>query len=313
MSTQTLRSILGASSPASLIAHRTALLAIDFQNEYFTGSLPIPNGNAALQHARALVECADRHGWRVVHVQHVAPAGSPLFAADSQDVDILERVDAAAQAMAGEHQQAAGMLRVSAPLAIGTLELADWLPAFQKRYPDIQLELSCSDQFVDLIAGGLRRCFAHQRPIGRHHTGCKDVGRIGRRPGRFARLSGSPRTPRLSRATRPARVADFYRCSRSGGMGATPEQGASTHVVPRSRLRTDAITALYAAVMAGAGIAAFTRQTVHTALQSSHLVQILPGYTLGNRHYYALYPQTRYVAPKVRAFVDHMAEHYRAR
>jgi DNA-binding transcriptional LysR family regulator len=37
----------------------------------------------------------------------------------------------------------------------------------------------------------------------------------------------------------------------------------------------------------------------------------LPEHTLGSRHYYALYPQTRHVRPKVRAFVDHMAEHYR--
>lgn len=88
MSSRTLRSILGAYSPASLPAHATALLLIDFQNEYFTGSLPIPDGAAALQNARRLVECADRHGWRVVHVQHVAPAGSPLFAADSRQADI---------------------------------------------------------------------------------------------------------------------------------------------------------------------------------------------------------------------------------
>ncbi|MFM0259693.1 cysteine hydrolase family protein [Paraburkholderia sediminicola] len=88
MSSPTLRSILGARSPASLPARTTALLLIDFQNEYFTGSLPIPDGATALQNARQLVECADRHGWRVVHVQHVAPVGSPLFAAGGRQVEI---------------------------------------------------------------------------------------------------------------------------------------------------------------------------------------------------------------------------------
>jgi len=38
----------------------------------------------------------------------------------------------------------------------------------------------------------------------------------------------------------------------------------------------------------------------------------LPSFTLAQRHYYALYPQTRHLAPKVRVFVDFMAEHYRA-
>nr|WKF58759.1 Streptothricin hydrolase [Paraburkholderia busanensis] len=88
MSTQTLRHILGAAAPASLPARATALLVIDFQNEYFTGSLPIPGGTVALQRARALVDHADRHGWRVVHVRHIAPAGSPLFAVDSDNARI---------------------------------------------------------------------------------------------------------------------------------------------------------------------------------------------------------------------------------
>ena len=79
------------------------------------------------------------------------------------------------------------------------------------------------------------------------------------------------------------------------------------------RLTFDAITALYSAALAGAGIAAFTRHTVQTDMARGHLVHLLPGYSLGTRHYYALYPQTRHVAPKVRAFVDHMAEHYRER
>ncbi|MFM0309694.1 hypothetical protein P0D71_18070 [Paraburkholderia sp. RL17-383-BIF-A] len=41
MSNRTLRSIPHAWALASLIASRTALLLIDFQNEYFTGSPPI--------------------------------------------------------------------------------------------------------------------------------------------------------------------------------------------------------------------------------------------------------------------------------
>ena len=88
MSKRTLRSILGAGTPASLPARTTALLVIDFQNEYFTGSLPIPNGIGALQNARALVDYADRHDWKVVHVQHIAPVESPLFAANSRNAEI---------------------------------------------------------------------------------------------------------------------------------------------------------------------------------------------------------------------------------
>ncbi|RKE36703.1 nicotinamidase-related amidase [Paraburkholderia sp. BL23I1N1] len=92
MSKRTLRSILGAGTPPSLPARTTALLVIDFQNEYFTGALPIPNGTSALQNALALVDCADRHGWQVVHVQHIAPEESPLFAASGQNAEICSDI-----------------------------------------------------------------------------------------------------------------------------------------------------------------------------------------------------------------------------
>ncbi len=60
------------------------------------------------------------------------------------------------------------------------------------------------------------------------------------------------------------------------------------------------------------GIAAFTWNTAQPSVACGHLVRVLPNCALGKRIDYALYPQTRHVAPKVRAFVDYMSEHYRA-
>jgi DNA-binding transcriptional LysR family regulator len=237
-------------------------------------------------------------------------AGERYFAAS---VDVIERVDAASQAMAGEHQRVAGRLRVSVPLAIGTLELGDWLPALQKRYPELQLDLSCSDQFVDLVAEGFDVALRISEPLA-------DTSLIARTltvseivlvasPAYLAQ-HGLPRTP--------GQLARHELLSFSGANAAdqwvlTSGRGAPVHVDLNGRLALDAITALYAAALAGAGIAAFTRHTVQTDLARGQLVQVLPGYSLGARHYYALYPQTRYVAPTVRAFVDHMVEHYRER
>lgn len=79
----TIRTIAGATAPQSLDPARTALLVIDFQNEYFTGRMPIPDGETALSNARRLIDRADRDGIHVYHVQHVAPAVSPVFAEDS--------------------------------------------------------------------------------------------------------------------------------------------------------------------------------------------------------------------------------------
>lgn len=88
----TIRHMAGAPVATSLDAAKTAVLVIDFQNEYFdataapgfaSGRMVIPDGVAALRQAKRVVEFADAHGIRVIHVQHVLPAGAPLFAQGS--------------------------------------------------------------------------------------------------------------------------------------------------------------------------------------------------------------------------------------
>ena len=79
----TMRAISGATAPTALDARATALVVIDFQKEYFDGGrLRIPDGDAALAQAKQLVRFADTHEMPVFHVQHLNPAGSPLFAQD---------------------------------------------------------------------------------------------------------------------------------------------------------------------------------------------------------------------------------------
>ncbi|KTC20249.1 cysteine hydrolase [Pseudomonas marginalis ICMP 9505] len=83
----TLRAILGAKPTDRLDPKTTALVVIDFQNEYFTGRLPIPDGMHALKNTQRLITFADQHNIRVIHVQHIAPDGAALFAKNGKSVD----------------------------------------------------------------------------------------------------------------------------------------------------------------------------------------------------------------------------------
>lgn len=82
----TIRAMSGATPADHLPAGKSALVVIDFQNEYFSGRMPIPDGAAALAKTRELISFADSHKIPVYHVQHVAPAGSPVFAIDGETV-----------------------------------------------------------------------------------------------------------------------------------------------------------------------------------------------------------------------------------
>ncbi len=79
----TIRAIAGAGAPQSIHAGKTALLVIDFQNEYFHGRLPVPDAATALGNTKRLIARADAEGMAVFHVQHITPAGSPVFAEGS--------------------------------------------------------------------------------------------------------------------------------------------------------------------------------------------------------------------------------------
>jgi nicotinamidase-related amidase len=77
----TIRSIAGVAPVSQLRADKTVVLVIDFQNEYFPGGrMVIADGEAALRQTRRLLDFADDNRIRVIHVQHVLPAGAPVFA-----------------------------------------------------------------------------------------------------------------------------------------------------------------------------------------------------------------------------------------
>jgi len=76
----TLRQLLATPAPSSIDRAHTALVLVDFQDEFFRGRLPLDGANAALRHAVDLAGWARRSGVLVVNVRNVATrSGSPLF------------------------------------------------------------------------------------------------------------------------------------------------------------------------------------------------------------------------------------------
>ncbi|MFK0377011.1 LysR family transcriptional regulator [Pandoraea sp. NPDC090278] len=226
-------------------------------------------------------------------------------------IDIIGRVDAMTHAMTDEREQPSGPLRVTVPLAIGTLELPAWLPAFRLRYPDIELTLSCSDQYVDLLAEGFDLALRiSSTPLADSNLQAKLLTAsetvLVASPG-YLSQAGLPRTPDALASHQCLR---FARPNSPDAWTITTPDAQIQRVSLSSAFATDAITALFSAALAGAGIAAFTERTVRAELARGTLVRVLPQCTLGRSHYYALYPQTRHVNPKVRAFIGFMAEHY---
>ncbi|MGY4729106.1 cysteine hydrolase family protein [Burkholderia pyrrocinia] len=84
--TPTIRAMFGAKPIDHLDPKTTALVVIDFQKEYFSGKMPIPNGKQAMENTKRLIKFADDAKMPVFQVQHIAPAGSAVFAIDGDTV-----------------------------------------------------------------------------------------------------------------------------------------------------------------------------------------------------------------------------------
>ena len=227
--------------------------------------------------------------------------------------DILDALDAADRAVAMHQAQPSGSLRINAPMAFGTLELASWLPDFSRQYPHIHIDLVCNDRIVDLIDDGFDVALRLAR-------GLPDSTLVARQlaSSRTVAVASPAYLDRHGHPATPQNLAQHNCLMYSSGdkpaqWSFTDGDGATHKVDVRGSLQANTSVALREAAVGGMGIAGAAAFIVRDALRSGQLVEVLPGYTLRPRILYALYPHSRQLSPKVRVFVDFAVQHYQDR
>jgi DNA-binding transcriptional LysR family regulator len=234
-------------------------------------------------------------------------AGRDYYESTRAVLDLLDDADR----NVGRHQaEPTGILRINAPMAFGTIEVAQWLPGFMAKYPGLQVDLVCNDRMVDLIEDGFDVALRLARDL-------PDSTLVVRRLATSkVLLVASPAYLRTHDA--PATPSDLlqHNClvytaaARANEWTLVGADGTEQAVAVRGTLQANTNVALRAAAVAGVGIANTAAFIVRDELERGSLVELLPGYTLKPRELYALYPQNRHLSPKVRAFVDYAAGVY---
>jgi len=207
-----------------------------------------------------------------------------------------------------------GLLRVNGPTVFGRLHIAPHLPTFLELYPEINIDLTLTDHFVDVIEEGA--------DIVVRIGGLSDSSLFARRlaPNRrilcaspeYLRRHGRPQTP-AELANHTCLVYKLYstmatwhiRCGKSN---------AKEEVQVSGRLAANNSEALHAAVLGGVGIGLLPMWLVGQDLQSGRLERVLPtleaDLTKDETSIHAIYPHKRLLSAKVRAFVDFLVETY---
>lgn len=201
-----------------------------------------------------------------------------------------------------------GVLRVSASVAFGTLHVAPALAVFLPLYPDLRIDLTITDRWVDLAEEGYDVSI---RVTGEPPPGwvARKLAPIRRRlcatPGYFERR-GIPRTPTDLIAHN---CLDYTRSGDQGRWRFIGPEGEEISVPVTGPLHVDDDEALSQAVLGGLGLGLLPTFIIGKDLQGGKLQAVLSEYIPVERHVYAMYLPTRHLPSKVRVFIDFLVDH----
>ncbi len=200
-----------------------------------------------------------------------------------------------------------GLLRVSASVAFGTLHIAPALAVFLSRYPEIRIDLTITDRWVDLAEEGY--------DVAIRVTGAPPPNWVARKlapvrrklcatPGYFDQR-GVPQSPA---DLVHHNCLDYTRSGEQGHWRFTGPDG-DISVPVTGPLHVDDDEALSQAVLGGLGIGLLPTFIIGKDLQSGKLQAALSEYIPVEQHVYAMYLPTRHLPSKVRVFIDFLVAH----
>lgn len=208
--------------------------------------------------------------------------------------------------LANLNQTPRGLLRVEIPSTYGRHRVVPHLPAFLTAFPDIDLDLTMTDHYSDLVEKGVDVAIR----IGKHPESSFEARLIERNerhlyasPNYLAE-HGAPNHP--SQLARHSCL--FFSPLRTGHVWRFRRHGELYSVAVSGRLWADNIDAIHAAALDGLGIAMLADFVAHSSLPEGRLVRVLDDWPLELSNVYALRHASGSASMKARAFIDFMSE-----
>ncbi|EKE76784.1 LysR family transcriptional regulator [Gallaecimonas xiamenensis] len=200
-----------------------------------------------------------------------------------------------------------GRLRVSLP-AVGYRMLMPILPEFTRRYPNIELDLDFNDRMIDVVAEGVDAVI-RSGDFGNSLLKARKLGSF-----RFV-LVGAPAYFAAHGAPSSPEDLRWHDCLRYR----FPSTGLLQDWKMRSRepdppmqlsgtLTFNNVEALISAAVGGMGIAYLPDFAVREQITAGTLTSVLDDYLTEGGRFAILWPSSRHLLPKLRVFVDFLAE-----
>ncbi len=224
---------------------------------------------------------------------------------------ILDAVGDAEKAASGEYRAPKGELVVTAPIVMGRLHVLPVVNEFLKAFPDVDVRLAFADRIVDLVEDHV--------DLAIRIAALQDSSMIALGVGALRLVvCGSP--DYLARMGEP-RLPDELRDHECVAFDALTEakrwvfsRGAEQFVVDlRCRLRVNTAEAAIDAAIGGLGLTRVLSYQVAEAVRAGRLRLVLREFEAAPLPVSMVYPGTRLLPLKLRAFIDFAAPRLRQR
>ena len=226
-----------------------------------------------------------------------------------QSVRILADILEAEHATSQFHGALKGNLKVALPLSFGLMHLGPAINEFLQAHPEIEFDLDFNDRHVDLLVEGF--------DLAIRIASLPDSSLIARRlaPIQTVMCASPAYLERMGTPQSPHELI-HHRCLVYNLIGNLENwnvfdatgQLIKTRITPYLKASNGEF--LRDAAVAGMGIVLLPTFIVYQEIERGALMPIMTNYHYSQLAAYAIYPQTRHLSQRVRAFVDFLVERF---
>ena len=218
-------------------------------------------------------------------------------------VNILAELEAAEVAVSELQTEPKGTLKINAPMSFGTLYLGKAIAEFMTQYPELEVQLTLDDRFIDPIAEGYDITIRISQPETSPSLVCQAIAPVTKV------LCASPAY--LAKHSVPKRPNDLKKHSClhygqiiTGNQWQLINEEQEEWVTVKGVLCSNNGEVLKDAALQGLGIALLPTFIIRQELEAQTLAIVLPDYQPPATSLCLVYPLNRHLITKVRLFVE---------
>lgn len=220
---------------------------------------------------------------------------------------IVADLEAAIAAVSEMQEAPRGTLRINAPMSFGTLHLAHWVCDFMAAHPQLHVELSLSDRFVDPLEEGFDISLRISEPRSYTSLVTRELG-----PVHLVLCASDQYLSDYGEPKHPAELKQ-HRClhygyQESGTQWRLTGPDGEVSVPVNCSMWSNNGEVLAAASVGHQGIALLPDFIIARALQQGQLRRVMPDYAPQPLTLCALYPRHRHLSSRLQLFADFLEE-----